>query len=90
MPRKKRRIPLEMRPLGECTLKEICAHLQTRDQIICVLSAIERQSGETTTYIDNCAYSGQLFELVNNLIQAVKEYHAKEGDNAPDLSDDEG
>ena len=89
MRKRKRQIPLEMRPLGECTLKEIFKHLQSRDQIICIAAAVERSTGERLTHIDTCAYSGDLFELTRDLIQAVKEYHAQEGESAPRLDDED-
>lgn len=89
MARRKRRIPLEMQPLGECTLADIFKHIQTRDQIICVAAAVERSTGAHFTFIDKCAYSGDLFELTRNIIQAVKDYHAEEGKNAPSLDDDD-
>lgn len=85
--RYRRTIPLEQRPIGECTLDEIVRHIQDRDQVIFVFAAHEVAEGVQIAHIDECAWSGHVFDLIRDLIRKAKEHRAKETGQDPDEDD---
>lgn len=85
--RSRRTIPLEQRPIGECTLHEITEHLQGRDQVIFVFAAHEVAEGVQIAHVDDCAWSGHVFELIRGLIEKAKVHRAKESGQDPDEDD---
>lgn len=89
MRKRRKPIPLEMRPIGECTVQDIAKHLQERDQVIFVFAAHEVSAGVRVIRVDECAYSGHVFELIRDLIDKAKEHRDAEGANIPKDPDDD-
>lgn len=72
-------IRAEEKPLRECTCAEIAEHLKNRDQVVFVFAYREVHDNSGDAVIDECAWSGQLFEMLNALLQKAKKLREEEG-----------